>query len=46
MFFKEISDKILKVFYSVFNELEFILNFGKEPKFKRMIFENKFKSHI
>jgi len=24
-------------------EVGLLLNFGKEPKFKRMIFENKFK---
>lgn len=42
---KEHEAQVINYLKATLIEVGFILNFGKEPKFKRMIFENKFKSY-
>ncbi len=41
---KEHEAQLINYLKATSIEIGFILNFGKEPYFKRMIFENKFKS--
>lgn len=41
---KEHEAQLLNYLKATSIEIGFVLNFGKEPSFKRMIFENKYKS--
>jgi len=39
----DLTQKIIGVFYDVYNELALLMNFGHTPRFKRLVMDNASK---